>query len=84
MAFESINPASGEVVERFDSMRGEALEAAVSGCLRAQHGWASTAIAERARPMRKLAKLLLDNKSDCARLMAFEMGKPQPQGIAEI
>jgi succinate-semialdehyde dehydrogenase/glutarate-semialdehyde dehydrogenase len=84
MAFESINPASGEVVERFDSMRGEALEAAVSGCLLAQHGWASTAIAERAGPMRKLAKLLLDNKSDCARLMAVEMGKPQPQGIAEI
>jgi succinate-semialdehyde dehydrogenase/glutarate-semialdehyde dehydrogenase len=84
MAFESINPASGATLGRFEEMSSGAVDVILEQAAAAQRGWAMTLFAERARLMLVLAARLRDNKADCARLMTQEMGKVYPQGIAEV
>jgi succinate-semialdehyde dehydrogenase/glutarate-semialdehyde dehydrogenase len=84
MAFDIINPASGETVNSFDEMNADEVESIVQDCAGAQRGWAREPFAERARLMKSVQSVLLANKQDYARLMTEEMGKVYPQGIAEV
>ena len=83
MAIESINPATGESLERFD----EATPAAIDQTLAHSHAtfqqWKRTTFAERAGLMRKAAAVLRQDKAKFGRTMALEMGKPVAQGEAE-
>src|SRR5690606_1805329 len=45
--------------------------------------WRTTTFSQRAELLRRAASLLRERKTDLARLMAGEMGKPLPQGISE-
>jgi len=84
MAFDSINPASGDKVNSFEQMSGDEVQVILQKCCEAQRGWANTPFSERARVLTAVAELLLENKQDYARLMTEEMGKVYPQGIAEV
>jgi succinate-semialdehyde dehydrogenase/glutarate-semialdehyde dehydrogenase len=83
MAIESINPATGDVVERF----AEATPAEIDQALAQSHGaflqWRRTTFAERSRLMREAGRILREDKARFARTMALEMGKPVTQGEAE-
>ena len=83
MAIQSVNPATGEVVEVFEPTSPALIERAVSGAHAAFLEWRRVPIAERAVPMREAARLLRARKTDYARTMALEMGKPIVQGEAE-
>lgn len=83
MAFESINPSTGERVASFPTMSDVEVTAILSNTLREQREWAQTSFAERARCMRGVASLLRERAKDLARLMALEMGKPLKDGVAE-
>ena len=48
------------------------------------HLWRGSSFAERAAKLRNAARILCDRKQELANLMALEMGKPLPQGIAEL
>jgi succinate-semialdehyde dehydrogenase / glutarate-semialdehyde dehydrogenase len=84
MNFESRNPATGELVGRYQETSSADVEA-ILGRLRASHQeWRRADFASRAVAMRQVAALLRERKESCARLMALEMGKPLAQGRAEI
>ena len=84
MAIQSVNPATGEVVEVFEPTSPALIERAVSGAHAAFLEWRRVPIAERAVPMREAARLLRARQTDYARTMALEMGKPVVQGEAEV
>jgi succinate-semialdehyde dehydrogenase / glutarate-semialdehyde dehydrogenase len=84
MAIQSVNPATGEVVEVFERTSPVAIERALSGAQAAFLEWRRVPIAERAVPMREAARLLRARKAEYARTMALEMGKPVTQGEAEV
>jgi succinate-semialdehyde dehydrogenase / glutarate-semialdehyde dehydrogenase len=83
MAIESLNPATGEVLERFD----EATPAEIDRTLAQSHAtflqWRRTTFAHRAGLMRQAARVLREDKARFGRTMALEMGKPIVQGEAE-
>jgi succinate-semialdehyde dehydrogenase/glutarate-semialdehyde dehydrogenase len=83
MAIESINPATGETLERYDEMTRPQVGAAIDSAHAAFLKWRETSFAERAEHMRKAAALLRERARDYGRLMALEMGKPIRDGIAE-
>jgi succinate-semialdehyde dehydrogenase/glutarate-semialdehyde dehydrogenase len=83
MAIESINPATGEVLERYDEMTRPQVGAAIDSAHAAFLAWRDTSFTDRARHMRKAAALLRERSRDYGRLMALEMGKPIRDGIAE-
>ena len=83
MTVTSTNPATGEVLERFEETAPAELERILEGAVAAYHRWRRCSVAERAKPMREAARILRERKSAYARTMALEMGKPLKQGESE-
>ena len=83
MAIQSVNPATGEVVEKFDPTTPAELEGIVSAAHAAFHEWRAVPFAERARHMREAGRILRTRMEEFARTMTVEMGKPMVQGEAE-
>jgi succinate-semialdehyde dehydrogenase/glutarate-semialdehyde dehydrogenase len=81
---QSINPASGEVLETFPATGAHDIERSVAAAHAAFLEWRDVPFATRAESMRKAAALLRGRKDDYARTMALEMGKPVAQGDAEV
>jgi len=84
MRFDIVNPATGETVNSYPEMPPEEVNDALERCHATQRDWRQMPHAERARRMLSAREILLANKEEYARLMALEMGKIYPQGIAEI
>jgi succinate-semialdehyde dehydrogenase / glutarate-semialdehyde dehydrogenase len=84
MAIESVNPATGEVVETFSEIAPAELERALAGAWEAFVAWRRTSFATRAERLRAVAERLRERKVDHARTMAREMGKPVTQGEDEV
>ena len=80
---ESINPATGEVLEKFEATTAAEVDRALTAAVAAQREWAQTSMAHRAGLMRRLAGLLKERAPGYGRMMALEMGKPVKDGIAE-
>jgi succinate-semialdehyde dehydrogenase/glutarate-semialdehyde dehydrogenase len=83
MSIESINPASGEILDRYDEMNRAQVGAAIDSAHAAFLKWRETPFAERASHMRQAAALLRERAREYGKLMALEMGKPIRDGIAE-
>jgi len=84
MAFDIINPATGERVDSYQEMDPDTVQDILEKCHGAQREWHDRPFADRARLMMAARDVLLANKEAYARLMAIEMGKLYPQGIAEV
>ncbi|HAD04322.1 MAG: succinate-semialdehyde dehydrogenase [Desulfuromonadales bacterium GWC2_61_20] len=84
MALESINPATGEELERFVEWSAEQTAAVVTQTHKAWLAWRGTTFAARAALMKQAAKVLRANADRYARTMALEMGKPVVEGRAEV
>jgi succinate-semialdehyde dehydrogenase/glutarate-semialdehyde dehydrogenase len=83
MAFQSINPATGALLETFEQTPPAALERVLADAMQAWDGWRRQSYAARGALLREAARLLRDRKAAYARTMALEMGKPLRQGEAE-
>jgi succinate-semialdehyde dehydrogenase/glutarate-semialdehyde dehydrogenase len=81
---QSINPATGEVLETFPTSSPQDIERSVAAAHAAFLEWRDVGFATRAESMRKAAALLRGRKDEYARTMALEMGKPVTQGEAEV
>src|SRR4029450_11860820 len=81
---QSINPATGEVLETFPTSSPQDIERSVATAHAAFLEWRDVGFATRAESMRKAAALLRGRKDEYARTMALEMGKPVTQGEAEV
>ena len=84
MALESINTATGELLERFVEWSDAQVAQVIDATGQAWLDWRRTSFAERAVLMKRAARVLRDNADLYARTMALEMGKPVGEGRAEV
>jgi succinate-semialdehyde dehydrogenase/glutarate-semialdehyde dehydrogenase len=84
MSLQSINPATGEVLETVAETPPAEIERALAGARAAFTEWRSVSCTTRARPMRRAAGVLRARRAELARAMTLEMGKPIVQAEAEI
>ncbi|MGC8490653.1 MAG: NAD-dependent succinate-semialdehyde dehydrogenase [Syntrophobacteraceae bacterium] len=84
MTLKSINPFTGEMTAEFDPMTDDACREAVVKARGEFEKWKRLPIADRVKPVERLASLFRRKKEEYARLIAVEMGKPIRDGEAEI
>jgi succinate-semialdehyde dehydrogenase / glutarate-semialdehyde dehydrogenase len=83
MNLQSINPATGDVLETFPETTAQQLDGILARADAASRAWRRRPIAARAERLRAAARILRERKAAAARTMALEMGKPLAQGVAE-
>jgi succinate-semialdehyde dehydrogenase/glutarate-semialdehyde dehydrogenase len=84
MSIQSINPATGEVLETFEETSYEEIERTLARAQSAFLEWRAVPVAARAVHMLRAAEALRGRKPEYARTMTLEMGKPIVQAEAEI
>ena len=84
MSIQSVNPATGEVVEQFETATTESIERVLAATHAAFLDWRRWPVEKRAAPMRTAGRLLRERQAQYARTMTIEMGKPIVQAEAEI
>ncbi len=77
------NPATGDVVETFDTATDAQLEDVLSAAVEAQREWAKRPIGERAEIVGKVAALFDERKDELGRIIGEEMGKRLTEGVEE-
>ena len=80
----AVNPATEEVIASFDAFGPDEVDMALAEAQDAFLDWRERPIAERAVPMRALARVLRERSERYARLATLEMGKPITEAKAEI
>jgi succinate-semialdehyde dehydrogenase/glutarate-semialdehyde dehydrogenase len=84
MAIESVNPATGETIEKFDELDDAAIDRALELTARAFRQHRKTTFDDRAGKMMAAAKILEDEKDAWARIATEEMGKTLRAAVAEV
>ncbi|GLK82161.1 betaine-aldehyde dehydrogenase [Ancylobacter defluvii] len=83
--FETVNPATGEVLAEI-AIDGEAeIEAAVAAARKGQKLWAVMTGAERGRVLKRVADILRSRNDELARLETLDTGKPiQETSVVDV
>ncbi len=84
MAFQTRNPATGQELAHFPFDSAAQLAETLTQATAAAAHWGALPIEARAVPLMALADALEAQAPALARLAALEMGKPLPQGRAEV
>ena len=77
----SVNPATGEALGEFDCASDAEVHAAVARARAAQPAWNVLGVERRVAILRKFRKSLHDQKSEVARLITQEAGKPYVEAL---
>ena len=77
----SINPATGEVLGELDSAGPAEVRAAVARARAAQPDWLAWGVRNRISVVRRFQQLILRRKTDVARRITQESGKPQVEAL---
>ena len=83
MSLRSVNPTDGSLVREYAETTSGEVAGALAAAARAFEAWRRTTFAERASVLRRAGVHLRERRSELARLMALEMGKPVAQGRGE-
>jgi succinate-semialdehyde dehydrogenase / glutarate-semialdehyde dehydrogenase len=83
MAIATINPATGEVIKKFDALTDSQVDEKIAKASKTFQSYRKTSFADRSRWMTKAAEILEAEKEAIGRLMTLEMGKTLPSAIAE-
>ena len=78
------NPATGEMIGTVPDMGAAETARAITAADRAFRTWRAAIASERARILRRLFNLMLENREDLARIMTAEQGKPLAESRGEI
>ena len=82
---DSVNPATGEVVERIPATPLSAIPAIFETTHAAQKEWAAWPLSERCAMLRKLRDAIFECRDDIADIVTRETGKPRAEAIlAEV
>ena len=84
MSIETINPATGKLIKRYETMSEKVVTGIISSTHQAYLAWQDTPFLERKKQMLGVSELLKQNKDEFARIITSEMGKPILQARAEI
>src|SRR5580692_3579922 len=85
MLYETINPATGQVVRTFPTITDSELETALAtadACFR--NDWRQRPVAERARIVSRAAAIMRDNADEYARYIVEDMGKLLGVALVEV
>ena len=77
----SVNPATGETLREIPCASDAEVHAAVDRARLAQPAWNALGVQKRIAILRKFQRLLYDRKSDVARLITREAGKPYVEAL---
>ena len=83
MAIETINPATGETLKKFESHTKAEIDEKLDKAVDAYGSHRLTSFESRAECMRRAGEILVERKEELGRLMTIEMGKPVKAAIAE-
>jgi acyl-CoA reductase-like NAD-dependent aldehyde dehydrogenase len=81
---ESVNPATGELLARYRSDDGSAIDAALARAHETQRRWRWSSFETRAAVLRALAVALRKRREQAAALITAEMGKTLTEARGEI
>ena len=84
MAFTSLNPATGALLQTYDVFDDDQIEDILKNTAAASSRWAATPLEERCGLLKKAAEVLRQGREDYARLITLEMGKLYRESLAEI
>lgn len=84
MAYQSINPNTGELLQSFEDLSDAQLEQALASAHTCFQSWRHKTYAERAAIVQQAAVLLHANGDHYARLAALEMGKRIDEARGEV
>ncbi len=84
MAIQSVNPATGEVIETFEPYTADLVDQALDEARAGFRQWRDTTFAERGAVLHRVAAYLRAHKENLARIATLEMGKPITESEAEI
>src|SRR6476661_2748441 len=84
MAIQSINPATGQLVQEYTSHSAAEVQTKIAETHQTWGAWRTSTFSERSTLMKRMSGVLLQRKEELAKLMTLEMGKPISQGRAEI
>ncbi|MDA2893867.1 NAD-dependent succinate-semialdehyde dehydrogenase [Mycolicibacterium sp. BiH015] len=80
-----VDPATGEVVKEYPTATDEQIESALASAHKTFKEWSrSTTVAARAELIRKVADLHNERKTELAKIIQREMGKPLDQSEGEV
>ena len=83
MPIASVNPATGEVLQTFDSLNQRQIEERLSRAAETFRDYRRTTFSDRAEKMLRAAEILENEKQSFARTMTLEMGKPINAAVQE-
>ncbi|HTQ96997.1 MAG TPA: NAD-dependent succinate-semialdehyde dehydrogenase, partial [Candidatus Acidoferrum sp.] len=83
MAIATINPATGEVIKKFDALTDAQVDEKIAKAHKTFQSFRNSSLADRSRWMGKAAEILETEKEPIGRLMTLEMGKTVASAIAE-
>lgn len=84
MAIETVNPATGELVRRYDEYSSDKVEHLLDKAMVAYRDWRETTFSTRADLLLKAGVYLREHARRLAETITLEMGKPITQALAEI
>jgi succinate-semialdehyde dehydrogenase/glutarate-semialdehyde dehydrogenase len=84
MPITTINPTTGQPIDRYDTLSADAVDVRLDRAVAAFEHHRRTSFADRAERMHRAAELLEDRADTLGPLMTREMGKPIGQARAEV
>lgn len=82
--FDNINPATGEVLNRFPQSSNEEVSEAYRAARKAFQTWKTKSRVERGEVLYRVAKLIEERREPLARIISLETGKNYNESIAEV
>ena len=84
MAYSSVNPFNGKLLQSFDQLTDKQLEEKLVAAENCYKTWKHTSYADRAKIVAKAAKLLGERVDEFAHTMTLEMGKRIDEARGEV
>lgn len=84
MTYQSLNPATGKLLKKFDELTEAQLEAKLAKANECFAKWKNTSYAERAKIIAKAGMLLQERIEDLSKTMTLEMGKRIEEARGEV
>ncbi|MDV6246686.1 NAD-dependent succinate-semialdehyde dehydrogenase [Rhodococcus opacus] len=82
--YTTINPATGELIQEFNTVADAAAREAVAASAAAYQHWREGGIDVRSAVLQRVADALRAQSDELAELMTLEVGKPIGQALAEV
>ncbi|MBO1901592.1 NAD-dependent succinate-semialdehyde dehydrogenase [Leucobacter weissii] len=78
------NPATGEIVETFESASDARVEQHLAAADAAYREWRERSVQDRAAVVKRVAEIFAERRDELARIIALEMGKSIAESLDEV